>query len=141
MVRKSTFLNCVIIVCLNIFIISQHLKSATRPVLFFSERSYFTSNYTIAKPSSLGSQNVTQYAYSMYSIVFICNLVSVFSIIAIFIYGIAIVVNLNGVFCVKTRRCCAYIFPVVKTFRLTFLRMRNKCKIIYVQRNNKAFSI
>ena len=31
-------------------------------------------------------------------------------------------------------------FPVVKTFRLTFLRMRNKCKIISIQRNNKAFS-
>ena len=28
----------------------------------------------------------------------------------------------------------------LKTFRLTFLRMLNKCKIISVQRNNKAFS-
>ena len=28
-----------------------------------------------------------------------------------------------------------------ETFRLTFLRMRNKCKIINVQRNNKAFSV
>ena len=32
-------------------------------------------------------------------------------------------------------------FRSLKTFRLTFLRMRNKCKIIDVQRNNKAFSV
>ena len=32
-------------------------------------------------------------------------------------------------------------FRSLKTFRLTFLRMRNKCKIINVQRNNKAFSV
>jgi hypothetical protein len=32
-------------------------------------------------------------------------------------------------------------FQSLKTFRLTFLRMRNKCKIINVQRNNKAFSV
>ena len=38
-------------------------------------------------------------------------------------------------------RCRAYIFPVVKTFRLTFLRMRNKCKIVNIQRNDKALSV
>jgi len=32
-------------------------------------------------------------------------------------------------------------FRALKTFRLTFLRMRNKCKITNVQRNNKAFSV
>ena len=32
-------------------------------------------------------------------------------------------------------------FRSLKTFRLTFLRMRNKCKIINIQRNNKAFSV
>ena len=32
-------------------------------------------------------------------------------------------------------------FRSVNTFRLTFMRMRNKCKIINVQRNNKAFSL
>ena len=33
------------------------------------------------------------------------------------------------------------LFRSLKTFRLTFLRMRDKCKIINVQRNNKAFSV
>ena len=32
-------------------------------------------------------------------------------------------------------------FRTLKTFRLTFLRMRNKCKITNIQRNNKAFSV
>ena len=32
-------------------------------------------------------------------------------------------------------------FRSLKTFRLTFLRMRNKCKITNVQRNKKAFSV
>ena len=32
-------------------------------------------------------------------------------------------------------------FRSLKTLRLTFLRMRNKFKIINVQRNNKAFSV
>ena len=32
-------------------------------------------------------------------------------------------------------------FRSLQTFRLTFLRMRNKCKITNVQRNNKAFSV
>ena len=32
-------------------------------------------------------------------------------------------------------------FRALKTFRLTFLRMRNKCNITNVQRNNKAFSV
>ena len=32
-------------------------------------------------------------------------------------------------------------FRSLKTFRLTFLRMRNKCKIINVQRNDKGFSV
>ena len=32
-------------------------------------------------------------------------------------------------------------FCSLKTFRLTFLHMRNKYKIINVQRNNKAFSV
>ena len=33
------------------------------------------------------------------------------------------------------------VFRSLKTSRLTFLRMRNKCKIIYVQPNNKAFLV
>ena len=32
-------------------------------------------------------------------------------------------------------------FMSLETFLLTFLRMRNKCKIINVQQNNKAFSV
>ena len=32
-------------------------------------------------------------------------------------------------------------FRSLKTFRLTCLRMRNKCKIINVQRNKKSFSV
>ena len=32
-------------------------------------------------------------------------------------------------------------FRALKTFRLTFLRKPNKCKITNVQRNNKAFSV
>ena len=31
------------------------------------------------------------------------------------------------------QRCSAYIFPALQTFLLTFLRMRDKCKIINVQ--------
>ena len=41
-------------------------------------------------------------------------------------------------------QCRTYIFLVVinfLTFRLTFLRMRDKCKIINVQRNDKAFFV
>ena len=38
-------------------------------------------------------------------------------------------------------RCSAYIFPALKTFRLTFLRMRDICKIINVQRKDKAFMV
>ena len=34
----------------------------------------------------------------------------------------------------KEPRCSAYIFPAVETFRLTFLRMRDICKIMNVQR-------
>ena len=32
-------------------------------------------------------------------------------------------------------------FQSLKTFRLMFLHMHNKCKIISIQRNNKAFSV
>ena len=38
-------------------------------------------------------------------------------------------------------RCRAYIFQSLKTFRLTFLRMRDKCKILNVLRNDKAFLV
>ena len=38
-------------------------------------------------------------------------------------------------------RCSAYIFPALETFRLTFLRMRDICKIINVQRKDKAFMV
>ena len=41
----------------------------------------------------------------------------------------------------KTSRCSAYIFPALETSRLTFLRMRDKCKIINVQRKDKAFMV
>ena len=37
------------------------------------------------------------------------------------------------------QRRSAYIFRRYKTFRLTFLRMRDKCKFINVQRKDKAF--
>ena len=39
------------------------------------------------------------------------------------------------------KRCRAYIFPMLKTFRLTFLRMRDKYKIINVQRKDNAFMV
>ena len=32
-------------------------------------------------------------------------------------------------------------FPALKTFQLTFLRMRDKCKIIDVQRKDNAFMV
>ena len=38
-------------------------------------------------------------------------------------------------------RCSAYIFPALKPFRLTFLRMRDICKIINVQRKDQAFMV
>ncbi len=38
-------------------------------------------------------------------------------------------------------RFSAYIFPALETFRLTFLRMRDICKIINVQRKDKAFMV
>ena len=38
-------------------------------------------------------------------------------------------------------RCSANIFPALKTFRLTFLRMRDICKIISVQRKDQAFMV
>ena len=37
-------------------------------------------------------------------------------------------------------RCSAYIFPALQTFRLTFLRMRDICKIINVQRKEKGIN-
>ena len=40
----------------------------------------------------------------------------------------------------KTDGVALTFFRSLKMFRLTFLRMRNKCKLINVQRNNKAFS-
>ena len=40
-----------------------------------------------------------------------------------------------------TLYCSAYIFPALKTFRLMFLRMRDICKIVNVQRKDKAFMV
>ena len=45
----------------------------------------------------------------------------------------AVAVTHKKIICERTR-CIAY-------FRLTFLRMRDKCKIINVQRHDKAFMV
>ena len=69
------------------------------------------------------------------------------------IYNVPVERFLLVSFAVDICRCCRTVlgplgcgieaftfFRSLKTFRLTFQRMRNKCKIINVQRNNKAFS-
>ena len=46
--------------------------------------------------------------------------------------------HFNATFNLIQLRCSAYMFQALETFRMTFLRMRGKCKIINVQRNDKA---